>query len=382
MNFMTLKLLLLLTFSMGFSLSPISSQENEKVKKLKLPEIVSKSIPWKHDPKEIFSEAVLKKANSKSETKKYVLIDFEAEWCGFCKKLDRETYTDENVIRYFAEHLVALKVDVDKYPQLKLHFKVEGLPTMVLVRFPETDNKKKLSLTDLKEVGRFVGYRDAPEYLKEVRKLTTSDLALREIEKVAQDNPDDPDAQRALARALVADSQLTKAQKVLEKASQNSKFTEAKILEVKMDLALVLTQRKLWPEASELFKTISESEKSPRELRSKAQLSLAICRVSLKELLLAEEALKPLLANVKQTVEEALKKRGAAPPPPKEKKVSPEDMRVLEIVQLEALFLRGYLRAVKGQAKAALDDLRLAEQADPLGKWGSQAGFIVRRLER
>ena len=58
-----------------------------------------------------------------------------------------------------------------------------------------------------------------------------------------------------------------------------------------------------------------------------------------------------------------------------------EPVSFLPAIELEALFLRGYVRAMTDRPEAALADLKIAEKADPHGFWGMRAGFIVQRLE-
>jgi len=52
------------------------------------------------------------KAKAASENK-YIFIDCYATWCGPCKKMDQEVYTDEKVGGFFNEHFLSVKVQMD-----------------------------------------------------------------------------------------------------------------------------------------------------------------------------------------------------------------------------------------------------------------------------
>jgi thiol:disulfide interchange protein len=99
------------------------------------------AIQWNTD----FDKA-LKQA---AQDKKPVMVDFYAEWCGWCKKLDRDTYTDA-AIRTLSTQFVNIKVNTDQNEELTRRYGVRGLPTIVFL-WPDG------SVLD-----QVVGYTDAP----------------------------------------------------------------------------------------------------------------------------------------------------------------------------------------------------------------------------
>lgn len=109
-----------------------------------------KSIKWRTDYKKAVEDA-----------KKYakpVMIDFYTDWCGWCKKLDKDTYTDSRVVQ-LSRKFVNIKVDGDKSPDIVKPYKIEGYPTIVFL------NAKG------KESRRIVGYKDADEFLKIMKQV-------------------------------------------------------------------------------------------------------------------------------------------------------------------------------------------------------------------
>ncbi len=81
--------------------------------------------------------------------KKLVLIDFFATWCGPCRMLSPVL---EQVASELSASLVAVKVDVDKHPDLTRQFNINAMPTLVFYQ-------------DGHEVGRQTGYMSADDLM-------------------------------------------------------------------------------------------------------------------------------------------------------------------------------------------------------------------------
>lgn len=88
------------------------------------------------------------------KTNDLVLIDFYAEWCGPCKKMTPilNKIADEN------KDIILLKIDAEKSDNIALTFKVEEIPTYVII-------KKG------KQVWRAVGEMDEAEMREILRKM-------------------------------------------------------------------------------------------------------------------------------------------------------------------------------------------------------------------
>lgn len=57
-----------------------------------------------------FNDAVVK-ANKEN---KHILVDFYTDWCGWCKKLDSEVYSKNEIINFLSDNFVAVKLNPEK----------------------------------------------------------------------------------------------------------------------------------------------------------------------------------------------------------------------------------------------------------------------------
>ncbi len=104
-------------------------------------------------------------------TGKHMFIDITASWCGWCKKMDKETFADPAVIEEMSRNFVAVKLwgdsnkmlDIDGYKiteknLAKGEFKASGYPTFMFL----TPKKAKLN------IGQNSGFRKADRLLAEL----------------------------------------------------------------------------------------------------------------------------------------------------------------------------------------------------------------------
>jgi thioredoxin-related protein len=56
-----------------------------------------------------FEEAIA--ANAKDP--KMILVDVYTDWCGWCKKMDKETFTDSKVVAHLQENFYAVKLNAE-----------------------------------------------------------------------------------------------------------------------------------------------------------------------------------------------------------------------------------------------------------------------------
>ena len=95
-------------------------------------------------------ETSLKSAN---ESQRLVLMKFTAEWCGYCKKMERTTFADESVARLVNTRFVPVIVDADEHKDLVTHLKITGLPALLVVS------------PDMMILERITGYQTADRLL-------------------------------------------------------------------------------------------------------------------------------------------------------------------------------------------------------------------------
>lgn len=93
------------------------------------------------------------------EERTLVLVDVYTDWCGWCKKLDKEVFADARVGEA-TRGLVAIRVNAEKGgEEVASRFRVGGYPTLLFV-----DGDGNL-------VHRVEGYLPADEFLEVLRAL-------------------------------------------------------------------------------------------------------------------------------------------------------------------------------------------------------------------
>ncbi len=90
-----------------------------------------------------------------AETGKPLLVAFHADWCKFCRKMERETFTDSDVIRRINREFVPVSVDVDREKDVAARYNVQSLPTIWFLQ------------KDGKPIDYLPGYVEAP-FLRQV----------------------------------------------------------------------------------------------------------------------------------------------------------------------------------------------------------------------
>ena len=69
---------------------------------------------------------------SKIEKKK-VFLHFYADWCGFCRKMAKDTFQDSSVVDYLNSNFISVRVDTDRNQQAAENYGVAGLPFNVFL---------------------------------------------------------------------------------------------------------------------------------------------------------------------------------------------------------------------------------------------------------
>ena len=114
----------------------------------------AKEIDWQTSYDTALSQA--------KKDKKIVLVDIYTDWCGWCKRLDRDTYSDKDVQAKVAKDFIAVKINPEKNTagaKLAQQFGVRGFP---FIAFVGTDGKTIL------QIG---GYVNAATFLTQLEKV-------------------------------------------------------------------------------------------------------------------------------------------------------------------------------------------------------------------
>lgn len=69
------------------------------------------SLSWTQGIKWITIDEALKQNKAKP---KKIVVDVYTDWCGWCKRMDRDTYTNADIIKYINENFYAVKFNAEQ----------------------------------------------------------------------------------------------------------------------------------------------------------------------------------------------------------------------------------------------------------------------------
>lgn len=206
------------------------------------------AIKWEKN----FDEA-LKKARKGG---KPVIVDFWADWCGWCHRLDRSTYVDPWVVRK-AQDFVAVKVNTEgsrKELDVALRYQVTSLPTIV---FLSPEGRQLFRLNGFQGPGQFP--RTLETALQVARRVM-------EWEEALVRNPDDPRALLALGTHLYEQEYFGDARELLKNAvARDAEVEPEERRRARMLLAIIEHVTHNFAEAERLVKEALSLQPNPED---------------------------------------------------------------------------------------------------------------------
>lgn len=123
-------------------------------------------------------EAALAQA---AKENKILFIDFYADWCGPCKAMAKEVFTDSLIGEYFNQKIIALQLDTEKKENKDVvkKYKVSAMPTLAFVQ----SNGKIISIS--------TGARDVKGFLKMAKIATGDELSFEALYNKYKSDPSD-----------------------------------------------------------------------------------------------------------------------------------------------------------------------------------------------
>lgn len=85
--------------------------------------------------------------------KQKFFLYFYADWCGYCRKLEKETFTNKDVAKFINANFIPVRINSDRLPKVTARFQVQGFPHM------------KFLTPKGEDIGSLPGYLDANQLL-------------------------------------------------------------------------------------------------------------------------------------------------------------------------------------------------------------------------
>lgn len=241
------------------------------------------------------------------KTDKLVMADFYTDWCGYCKKLDRETYTDGQVIQ-LAGQFVSVKINAER----------EGIE--VAQRYGIRSFPSILFINGAGEVeSRIGGFMPPSQFSRALTHVAKTHREFGPLLARSKANPNDAEAASRLAVIYAGRGDEARAVALLKQAEQTDpKNARGHLAKAYNGVADYYQTTRQLDRALPLFRKAAQVGRAPYDL-GYAHFSIATCYLMQDRLKEAVPELKAAAGvpnvptNMKKAAQqylEALKQRG------------------------------------------------------------------------
>lgn len=128
-----------------------------------------------------------------AKSEKIIFLDFWTDWCGWCKKLDQTTFSDDRVVEEMGDVLCySVDAESESGRPIAERFRVQGFPTLLLLD-PDGSPRDNIG-----------GYLNPEQFIKEIRRVRRDEGTVGALERAVAENPEDASLRADLIERLLS----------------------------------------------------------------------------------------------------------------------------------------------------------------------------------
>ncbi|GBF50519.1 thioredoxin-like domain protein [Leptospira ryugenii] len=235
----------------------------------------------------IWESSIAKALERSKQEEKPILIDLYADWCTYCKVLEKEIFPDKEVSETLRS-FITVRIDGEAFPNLKKRYRVEGYPTILFID------------SDTNLLGKITGLATKSMILKYAKQVLLDPSAESLVQKEIKKYPEKANLYFRLGTVQYQKKNFSQALKSFQTAIDLNKSKEDVLVQdSEFNIALIHFESNSWKEAKACwYDFIKRYPKSPNRLDAQIYLGLTLNELGDKK------AAKDLLQQIKSDIED------------------------------------------------------------------------------